>query len=165
MATISQIVAITRDGAIGRGGDLIYHISGDLRRFKAVTMGHPVIMGRKTYESLPSGALPGRRNMVVSRNSSYTAPDAEVFESVEAAIAALDNDDEAFIIGGGQLYAATLPLASKLYLTVIDADAPADADTFFPAIDSADWHTIESSEDHTDPRSGVAYRFICLSRN
>lgn len=165
MAIISQIVALTRDGAIGRGGDLIYHISGDLRRFKTVTMGHPVIMGRKTYESLPSGALPGRRNMVVSRNSSYTTPDAEVFESVESAIAALAPDDEAFIIGGGQLYASTLPLASRLYLTVIDADAPADADTFFPAIDTTEWHTTETSEEQTDPRTGVGYRFICLSRN
>lgn len=163
MANISIIVAVTKNMAIGRGGDLLFHISEDLRRFKALTMGHPIIMGRKTFESFPNGALPGRRNIVITRQVDYVANGAETVGSLQQAIDAVEQCDEAFVIGGGEIYTQALPHASKLYLTIIDADV-ADADTFFPQIDPAQWETIEESEDKQDPRSGATYRFICLSR-
>lgn len=136
---LSVIVATTRNGAIGRRGDMLFHIPADLRYFKHITMGHPVIMGRRTWESLPKGALPGRRNIVITRNSSFEAPGADVVDSLEAALQLVADADEIFVIGGGQIYAAALPLASRLYITEIDADAPADADTYFPTFDTSDF--------------------------
>ena len=163
MANISIIVAVTKNMAIGRGGDLLFHISEDLRQFKVLTMGHPIIMGRKTFESFPNGALPGRRNIVITRQADYVADGAETVGSLQQAIDAVEQCDEAFVIGGGEIYSQALPHASKLYLTIIDADV-ADADTFFPQIAPAQWETIEESEVKQDPRSGATYRFICLSR-
>lgn len=159
---VSIIVAVTRDNAIGRGGDLIFRLRGDMRHFKAVTMGHPVIMGRKTWESLPNGALPGRRNMVISRNKDYRAEGAEVFGSLESALEALSAGDEAMVIGGAQIYGEALALASRLYLTVIDAEA-GDADTFFPEIGD-EWVETDRGERFVDEASGLGYRFVCLSR-
>lgn len=128
-------------------------------------MGHPLIMGRRTFESLPGGALPGRRNMIVSRHGmDYQANGAETFESIDNAIAALAPDDEAFVIGGGQIYAQSINKAIKLYITEIDAEAPADADTFFPEFDFKEWRISEQSAWETDVRNNVRYRFICLSR-
>ena len=130
------IVAIDRDGAIGRKGDLLYHISADLKQFKARTMGTTIIMGRRTFESLPKGALPGRRNIVVTRNKAYTAPGAEVVHSLPEALAlaATNPVGEPYIIGGAEIYRQALPLADVLHLTLIDASTP-DADTFFPDFD------------------------------
>lgn len=141
--TVTIIAAVCRNGAIGRGGDLLHHISDDLRRFKALTMGHPIIMGRKTFESFPKGALPGRRNIVISRREDYAPAGAEVYASPEAALEACGDSGEVFIIGGGEIYRRFMPLADKLMLTEID-DAPADADTFFPPVtlppaDVTDW--------------------------
>lgn len=135
---ISIIVALAADNAIGRNGDLLFHISGDLRRFKEITMGHPIIMGRRTFESFPRGPLPGRRNMVITRNPSYNRDGIETYPSLEAALAAVPGGTEAFIIGGGEIYRQALPIAEKLYLTIIDAPAPG-ADTFFPEIDPDSW--------------------------
>lgn len=160
--TASIIVAIGADGSIGAGGDLAFHIGADMKHFKATTMGKPVIMGRKTFESLPGGALPGRRNIVVTRNASFTAPDIETAPSLEAALNLVRDADEAMIIGGAQIYAQALPLADKLYVTRIDARRQ-DADTFFPAIDKKEW-IADEEEWQTDPKSGLRYRFICLSR-
>ncbi|WP_303037705.1 dihydrofolate reductase, partial [uncultured Duncaniella sp.] len=101
MTDITIIVAATRDMAIGNRGDLLYHISDDLKRFKSLTMGHPIIMGRKTFESFPKGALPGRRNIVVTRNISYTAPGIETASSVDDAVKMCEGAERAFIIGGG----------------------------------------------------------------
>lgn len=169
---ISIIVAVTRDNAIGRHGDMLYHISADLRRFKALTMGHPLVMGRKTFESLPGGALPGRRNIVVTRNASFSAPGAESFPTLEAALEAC-GDEEIMVIGGGEIYRQTMPLAGRLLLTRIDTDSP-DADTHFPAISSEEWTPAAAdpldgslpnpSPFATDPRSGVSYRFETLVR-
>lgn len=127
------IVAICPNGAIGRHGELLYHIRRDLQRFKALTMGHTILMGRKTYESLPKGALPGRRNVVLSRNPHYTLPDAETFTSLNEALRAIPTDD-IYIIGGAEIYTQALPMADELLLTVIHSPAPADADAFFPTI-------------------------------
>ena len=171
--SISIIVAVAADNAIGRNGDLLYRLRPDMRHFRAVTMGHPVIMGRKTWESLP-GALPGRRNMVVTRNSGYVAEGAETFPSLTDAIKALNPEDEAMIIGGEQIYRQAMPLADRLYLTYIDAPK-GDADTFFPDVDPDEWEEIDINEradiipanGHswtTDPATQTRYRFVCLSR-
>ena len=128
---IKIIAAVCTNRAIGRGGDLLFHISDDLRRFKALTLGHPIIMGRKTFESFPKGPLPGRRNIGVSRRSDYAPAGAEVYPTPEQALAACADAGEVFIIGGGEIYRRFIESASELLLTEIDA-SPADADTFFP---------------------------------
>ena len=158
---ISIIVAATRDMAIGRGGDLLYHISDDLKRFKSLTMGCPIIMGRKTFESFPKGALPGRRNIVITRNPAYSAPGVEVAPSVSVAIAMCEGAEHIYIIGGGEIYRQALPLADRLELTLIDAECP-DADTRFPHIDLGALGAGNPDFDRTDPCSGVRYCFLSL---
>lgn len=130
---IRIIVALDRHGAIGRDGDLVFHLREDLRRFKALTMGSTLVMGRKTFESLP-GALPGRRNIVVTRQADYVAPGIETAPDFETAIdMASDGPGDTFIIGGAQIYGQALPVANRLDLTLIPqvAEAP---DTYFPTI-------------------------------
>jgi len=155
------IVAATRDMAIGRGGDMLYHISDDLKRFKSLTMGCPIIMGRKTFESFPKGALPGRRNIVVTRNAAYTAPDIETAPSLGDAMAMCGDAERIYIIGGGEIYRQSFALADRLELTLIDAECP-DADTRFPQIDLAALGAGTPVFDRTDPRSGVKYCFLTL---
>lgn len=158
------IVACTRDFAIGRGGDLLYHISDDLKHFKALTMGSPIIMGRKTFESFPKGALPGRRNIVVTRKSDYSAPGIETAKTLEEALAMCQTSPKCFVIGGGQIYAQALPLATSIELTLIDSTV-SDADTYFPVLTSMEWSMPEKAVfDRTDPKSGVCYTFLTLSR-
>ncbi len=131
----SIIVAIDRNRAIGNAGDQLFYIREDLRHFKELTLGHPVIMGRKTFEALPRGPLPGRRNIVITRNGDFRPEGAETAPSLEAALALCADADEAFIIGGAQIYALAIPIATDLYVTEIDAAAPV-ADTFFPAFNA-----------------------------
>lgn len=162
---VTIIVAITADkGAIGRKGDMIFHLRDDLRRFKALTTGHTVVMGRRTFESLPQGALPNRRNIVVTRNPGFTAENVETAPSLEEALAMSASDTETFIIGGGEIYRQALPLADSLRLTIIDALTPDDADTFFPPIDPADWEIADMAEPVADERAGVSYRFVDFRR-
>jgi dihydrofolate reductase len=161
--SISIVAAVTTDGAIGNKGNLLFHISEDLKNFKRLTMGHPIIMGRKTFESLPGGPLPGRRNIVISRNRDYHPQGVDVFSSLTAALATIDTDTEAMVIGGGQLYNVALPLASRLYLTEIEAVVE-EADTYFPPIDPADWSQIATGDWTLDPRHSVRFRFTTLSR-
>lgn len=161
--TLNIIAAVTRDMALGRGGDLLYHISADLKRFKELTMGHPVIMGRKTFESFPRGPLPGRRNIVVSRNPGYSHEGVEVYGTLGEAIAAVAHCERAFVIGGGQIYSQAISQADNIFLTIIEADRP-DADTFFPAILDGHWTKRQESEPEIDPKSGVSYRYVWLSR-
>lgn len=153
------IAAVGRDGAIGRAGDLAFHIGADLRRFKALTTGHPVIMGRRTFESLPGGALPGRRNIVVTANPAFRPEGAETAPSLDDALALVAGADRAFIIGGGSVYEQAMPLADILEITRIDADSP-DADTFFPAIDPTIWRLSAAEPAATDPRTGLTYEFL-----
>lgn len=160
---ISIIVAVANNNAIGRKGDLLFHISADLRRFKEITMGHPIIMGRKTFESFPKGPLPGRQNIVITRQSDYRHEGITVVGSFSDALTAASGADEAFVIGGGEIYREAIKHASKIYLTEIDADVT-DADTFFPEINPNEWHKTEESEWIEDERTGARYRFICLSR-
>ena len=167
---LNMIVAVTRGGAIGRGGDMLFHIADDLRRFKALTTGHPVIMGRKTYQSLPRRPLPGRRNLVITTNpQAFPEPAAEgleLYSSPQAALQACAGSDATpFVIGGAQIYALMLPFATDLYITEIDTNAPADADTFFPTLDAAQWQSAEPPTPwHTDPRSGHPFRYTHLRR-
>ena len=153
--SLTIIAAVADNRAIGRAGDLAFHISADLKRFKALTMGHTVIMGRKTFESLPGGPLLGRRNIVVT---SHTDMPCETASSLEKAIEMAGND--AFIIGGGQIYSQAMPFADKLEITRIFA--PADgADTFFPPYETG-WVIAESGPIETDSRVGVQYQFQTL---
>lgn len=155
---IKIIAAVCSNGAIGRRGDLLFHLSDDLRRFKALTMGNPIIMGRKTFESFPKGPLPGRRNIVISRRADYSPAGAEVYPSAEQALAACAGADKVFIIGGGEIYALFMPLATELLLTEIDAE-PADADTFFPA------HPGFVQTEATEPTpASPPYRFVTYRR-
>ena len=156
---VSVIAAVADNNAIGRRGDLAFHISADLKHFKELTMGRPVIMGRKTFESLPSGALPGRLNIVITRNPAWSAPDTVRASSLDDAlgIAAEQNPEEVFIIGGGQIYSRALPLADVLHITRIFAAAEG-ADTFFPPYEDS-WRPAALSEIFTDPKTGLSYQF------
>ena len=135
---ISMIAAVGKNLELGKNNDLIWHFKEDMKFFKETTMGHPVIMGRKTFESLPK-ALPGRKNIVISANPEYKADGAEVVTSVEEAIklAEAENTD-VFVLGGGRIYAEFLPYADNLYLTEINAECP-DADIYFPDFNKSDY--------------------------
>lgn len=161
---LSIIVAVGENGEIGRGGDLVWRIREDLKRFKFLTMGHPVVMGRKTWESLPK-ALPGRTNIIVTRNPEYRAEGALTASSVDDALrlaAAAEGGDEVFIMGGGSLYAASAGMADRLYLTRIHASC-GDADTCFPAIDPEEWNVRYKSE-RMAAADGVEYTYENLER-
>ena len=153
---ISIIAAVAKNRAIGFQNKLIYWLPNDLKRFKALTTGHTIIMGRNTFLSLPKGALPNRRNIVLSR-STRVFPGCEVFPSLEEALNHCAKDEEVFIIGGASVYKQALAVADRLCLTEID-DTPAEADTFFPPYD--DWKE-ESREAHeTDERHDFPYAFV-----
>ena len=160
---LSIIVAAARNGAIGLNGALLYHLRADLQRFKALTTGHTIIMGRRTFESLPKGALPNRRNIVLTRQAAYSAPGIEVFASLQEALAACAADDETFVIGGESVYAEALPLARRLYLTRVE-DTPPAADAFFPPFDEAEWRTEHSERHDADERNDMPYTFIDYCR-
>jgi dihydrofolate reductase len=160
--TLVLIAAVPRNRVIGRDNDLVWHDPVDARHFRETTRGHAVIMGRRTWDSLPARfrPLPGRRNLVVTRQPAWAADGAEVVHSLEAALAAVAGTPTAFVMGGGQLYAQTLPLANELALTEIDADL--DGDTLFPAWPREAFDEI-SRQHHaaTDGRPGfdiVRYR-------
>lgn len=163
MKQISIIAIVAADGAIGRNGDQPFHIRRDFKHFRQVTMGRPVVMGRRTFEALPGGALPGRRNIVVTRNPAFSAPDIEVAASLPDAVALAGDVDEVMVIGGGLIYAMAMPLATKLYVTRVEATVP-DADTFFPEIDSNQWALSDESEPMTDEASGLEFRFLTYTR-
>ena len=153
---ISIIAAVAKNRAIGFQNKLIYWLPNDLKRIKALTTGHTIIMGRNTFLSLPKGALPNRRNIVLSR-STNAFPGCAVYPSLEDALAHCRQDEDIYIIGGASVYQQALPLADRLCLTEID-DTPAEADTFFPAYD--DW-LEESRENHeTDERHAYPYAFV-----
>jgi dihydrofolate reductase len=157
---ITLIAAIARNGVIGRNNKLPWKLSADLQHFKALTMGHPMIMGRKTWESLP-GRLPGRPHIVVSRNPDYRAEGASVVTSLAAAIAAAGDTDEVFVIGGAELYSQALAIADRLQLTEIAADFEGDAR--FPAYDRAAWQ--ETAREQHRAESGFDYAFVTYERH
>ncbi len=154
---ITIICALARNRAIGRDNRLLYHLSADLRRFKALTTGHTIIMGRRTFESLPKGALPNRRNIVLSRNAETSCTGAEVYASLEQALDTC-RDEDVYVIGGESVYAAALPLADRLCLTHIEAK-PERADAFFPETDMAQWREVSSERHEADEKNAVPYVF------
>ena len=160
---LTLIAAVAKNGAIGNKNQLLYWLPNDLKRFKALTSGHTIVMGRKTFESLPKGALPNRRNIVLTRNNSFTADNIEVFPSLEKALATCQADEEVFIIGGASVYAEALPMADRLCLTLVE-DTPAEADAFFPTIDETEWQVIADKAQPTDERHAHSYRFVDYKR-
>lgn len=155
---ISLIAAVAQNRAIGFQNRLLYWLPNDLKRFKALTTGHTIIMGRRTFESLPKGALPNRRNIVLSRQPLQLSG-AEVFPSLTDALDACLPHEEVYIIGGASVYEQALPLADRLCLTEI-ADTPEQADAFFPDYTQGGW-SIQWSEDHQpDERHAHSYRFV-----
>ena len=154
---VTIIAAVARNRAIGYKNKLIYWLPNDLKRFKALTTGHTIIMGRNTFLSLPKGALPNRRNIVLSR-STKAFPDCDVYPSLEEALKHCTPDEDIYIIGGASVYRQALPIADRLCLTEID-DTPTEADTFFPSYED-NWQE-ESREDHpVDDRHDFPYSFV-----
>ena len=150
------IVAVSQNWGIGRDGQLLFRISADLQRFKALTTGHTVVMGRKTLESLPGGrGLPNRRSLVLTRRDNFTPDRAEVVRSLEEAVALAG--DEAFVIGGQEVYAQLLPYCTRVYVTKVFADAPADA--FFPNLDKdPHWQAVSVGEPQEE--AGLRFQYV-----
>lgn len=166
MKELEIIVAVGKDGSIGRRGSLVWRLPADLRRFKALTMGHPVVMGRKTWESLPKRPLPGRLNIVVTRNAGYEAPGAVVTASPEEALAVAGEREplaSPFVIGGEQIYRLMLPLATRLHITAVDATCP-DADAWLPWPLDESWRLAEASGPETSPE-GISYSYLTYEKN
>lgn len=162
MYKLALIAAIAKNNAIGYGNRLIYWLPNDLKRFKELTTGHTIIMGSNTFRSLPKGALPNRRNIVLSRKEK-SFPGCETFSSLEEALANCTNEDIVYIIGGETLYKAALPIADILCLTEVD-DTPAQADAFFPQFARNEWEIIEQEEHTTDEKHGFNYSFTTYIR-
>lgn len=158
---LSIIVAIARNGIIGSGNSLIWHISEDLRRFKAITSGHPVVMGRKTFESI-GRALPGRTNVVITRQSSFLAEGCTVVHSLEEALALFPESEEVFVLGGGEIYAQAFPRAQRFYLTEVDADY--EGDTRFPDWDRSQWLLTEQEHHPHGEKFPSPFTFLTYAR-
>lgn len=158
MPIISLVVAVAKNRAIGKDNHLLCHLPEDMRHFREVTLGRPVIMGRKTWESLPDAfrPLPGRPNIVVSRNAGYQAEGATVVSSLEEAIAQAGNVEQISIIGGADIFRLALPIADVLDMTEIDASF--DADTFFPEFSPEDWQEI--SRQTQKSKTGLTFSFV-----
>ncbi len=158
---VSLIVAMSKTGVIGDRGRIPWHLPAELQRFKHITMGHHIVMGRKTWESI-GRLLPGRRSVIVSRNPDYAVPGAIVADSLRAAIAICLYDEEIFVIGGAELFREALPVAERLYLTVVDAELPGD--TVMPEIDFHEWQATETEAIPADDRNPYPFRFTRYER-
>ncbi|WP_418825849.1 dihydrofolate reductase [Phocaeicola sp.] len=159
---LSIIVAINKNRGIGFENKLLYWLPNDQKRFKALTTGHTIIMGRKTFESLPKGALPNRRNIVLS-HTCHEFPGAECFHSLQDALNQCKEEEEVYIIGGASLYAEALPLADRLNITEIE-DADKEADAFFPPINLNEWKEVQRESHSTDEKHEYAYHFVDYER-
>lgn len=167
---LSLIVATAQNNAIGRNNELLWHISEDLKYFKSTTTSHPVIMGRKTYESI-GRPLPGRRNIVITRGTiempqvkNPQTTSFEVSNNLDEVISlAKNSDNEFFVMGGGELYKQTFSCADRLYITKIYAEAEG-ADTFFPVVDEAEWRVVKESERLTDEENGIEFQFVVYEK-
>ena len=158
---VSLIVAMSENGVIGRDGDMPWHLSDDLRRFKRITMGHHLVMGRKTFDSI-GRLLPGRTTIIMTRNSDYQVAGALIAADLSAALALAAGDDEVFIVGGGEIYRTALPAVQRIYLTRVHTTV--DGDTTFPQVNWDDWQLV-SSESHTcDDRNDYDYTFQVYDR-
>ncbi len=157
---ISLIAALDRNRVIGVGNKMPWHLPDDLKRFRAVTSGYPVVMGRKTFESI-GRSLPKRRNIVITRRPGYVAPGCEVVGSLTDALELAGK--HAFVIGGGEIYEQALSLADRLYLTYVDTEV-AGGDTRFPEVKPAEWHEIERERHEADERHAFAFTYVTLER-
>lgn len=158
---LSLIVAVARNGVIGRNGTLPWRLPTDLQHFKAVTMGAPIVMGRKTWESI-GRPLPGRRNIVVSRRADFVASGADVVASLDAALTLCAGVPEVFVIGGAELYAAALGRADRIHRTLVEAEV--DGDTSFPALDAICWRVTSEQARPKDDKNEYPVRFQVLDR-
>lgn len=163
VVTVALIVAMAENGVIGRDGGLPWRLSGDLRYFKSVTMGKPIIMGRKTFESI-GRPLPGRPNLVVSRNPDFSAEGVEVFGTLEAAVARAETlvEDDVMVIGGAGLYSAALAIAGRIYLT--EVHAAVDGDVTFPAFDRSGWAETSRERHPAGEKDEFDHSFVVLER-
>lgn len=161
---IHLIVAVDKQGGIGKDNHLLCHLSADLKRFKKLTMGHPIIMGRKTFESLP-GILPGRPHIVVTGQDDYhvSSDQVTICHSLDEVMRTMHTDQDYFVVGGASLYAAFLPKADSLYMTEIDETFPAD--TFFPPLDKSKWHVVEAEHHIQGEQNPYAFTFVHYVRN
>ncbi|MBR5672839.1 MAG: dihydrofolate reductase [Muribaculaceae bacterium] len=162
MRSIEAIVAVDENWAIGRQGDLLCYLPADMKHFKQVTMGYSIVMGRKTFESFPRRPLPGRQNIVITRNSEWQYPGVTVVHSLDEAIAAAETDT-VFIIGGAQVYEQALPRVDVLHLTMIHARW-ASADAYFPALDMNEWQEVSREHHESDHRNAYEFDFVTLKR-
>lgn len=161
---LSLIAAVADNNALGKDGDLLWHLPNDLKHFKALTLGHSVVMGARTYFSLPRRPLPKRRNIVLTSRTLPEFEGAELARSIPDALRMTASEDEVFVIGGGTVYEQTLPFADKLYITHVHHSFD-EADTFFPTIEPQDW-TLEQQEEHpADERHPYPYTFAIYIRN
>ena len=156
--SLTLIAAMDRNRAIGKGGRLPWHLPDDLRRFKALTLGHTVLMGRKTFESI-GRPLPGRRNVVLTRNPNFQAEGVEVVPTLQAGLAGR----EIMVIGGGEVYALALPLARRMWLTLVDTEIT-EADTFFPEFDPSEWRETGRAFHPADGQHPFSFSFLDLER-
>lgn len=159
---ISFVVAVSRNGVIGREGGLPWHISSDLKRFKEITMGKPVVMGRKTWESLPKKPLPGRRNIVITRQPGFAPAGAEVAATPEEALRLAGDVPEVAVIGGGEIYRLFWPLVDRLYLTEVDLEVAGD--THFPAVSPADWREVGREVHPKGEKDSASFTLRILDR-
>jgi dihydrofolate reductase len=159
---VCLVVAVARDGVIGRDGGLPWHLPEDLARFRAVTIGHPVVMGRRTWDSLPERfrPLPGRRNVVVTRNAAWTAEGAERAGSLDEALALAGDVERVAVIGGGDVFAEALSLADELHVTEIELDV--EGDTFFPPVDPDAF--VEMTREPHVATDGTPFSFVTYAR-
>jgi dihydrofolate reductase len=158
---VSLIVAMANNGVIGRGDALPWRLPADLRRFRSVTLGKPVLMGRRTFESI-GRPLPDRVNLVLTRDTRWAADGARAVRTVQAALEHARACPELVAIGGAQLYRLVLPLAQRIYLTQVHAEVPGD--TFFPAFDPGEWQDVECSAQPVDERHAYPLTFVTLER-
>lgn len=158
---ITIVAAMDRERLIGDGDRLPWRLPADLRRFKAITMGKPIVMGRRTHESI-GRPLPGRRNIVLSRREGYRAPGCEVFPDLDAALAGCDRGDEVMIIGGAEIYALALPRATRMYLTLLDGRF--SGDTWFPEYDGSEWREIAREDNEAGDDAPCPYSFVDYER-
>ena len=159
MSRISIIAAVDSRMAIGFQNKLLFRLPNDLKRFKALTTGNTIIMGRKTFESLPKGALPNRRNVFLSSNPAAECPGAEGFTSLEAALESCQAEEKVYIIGGASVYRQAISLADELCLTEVNDTAP-EADAFFPAVDTTIWHEKSREVHPADEKHLCSYAFV-----
>lgn len=160
---LTIIVAISENNAIGKAGDLLCYLPDDLKHFKALTTGATVVMGKKTFFSLPRRPLPNRRNIVLTRDSRFSHEQVEVAHSIEELMDMVKSDENVFIIGGGEVYRQLMPLAERLYVTHIHHSWE-DADTFFPVIDMNEWQCVIQEHHESDERHAYEYTFATYER-